>query len=119
MHDDASRGDVGSPNDSSHRSPDLAPTGPLDVSSGRVPDGKRHVFDNPRNVRFVIWALVASCVFLFVLDFTFAKHGTHYWVEHGIPNFYGLYGFVGCVVLVLVAKAMRLVVMREEDYYDR
>ena len=102
-----------------HGESSAPPAGPLEVSAGRTPDGKRHVFDNPRNVKRVIWALVASCLLLFVIDLTFTKHATHYWVEGGIPNFYGIYGFVGCVVLVLTAKAMRLVVKREEDYYDR
>ena len=34
-------------------------------------------------------------------------------------GFYGLYGFVACVALVLAAKLLRRVVMRREDYYDR
>jgi hypothetical protein len=34
-------------------------------------------------------------------------------------NFYGLYGFVACIALVLAAKLLRRVVMRREDYYDR
>ena len=35
-----------------------------------------------------------------------------------IPGFYGWYGFVGCVVLVLSAKLLRTVVMRDEWYYN-
>ena len=35
-----------------------------------------------------------------------------------IPGFYAFYGFIGCVVLVLLATAMRKVLMRDEDYYD-
>lgn len=34
-------------------------------------------------------------------------------------GFYGLYGFVACVALVLIAKLLRRGVMRPEDYYDR
>ena len=34
-------------------------------------------------------------------------------------GFYGLYGFFACVILVLVAKRLRTVLMRDEDYYDR
>jgi hypothetical protein len=33
-------------------------------------------------------------------------------------GFYAIYGFVACVILVLVAKEMRKLVMRDEDYYD-
>lgn len=32
---------------------------------------------------------------------------------------YGVYGFVGCVVLVLLGRLLRRLVMRREDYYGR
>jgi hypothetical protein len=34
-------------------------------------------------------------------------------------GFYGWFGFVACVALVLIAKQLRRIVMRPEDYYDR
>ena len=40
----------------------------------------------------------------------------HSWER--VVAFYPLYGFVGIVVLVLIAKLMRRVLMRPEDYYD-
>lgn len=61
-------------------------------------------------VFFVISAL------LFLVDF-FIDRKIHQPAER-IPGFYALYGFVGCVVLVLAAKELRKVVMRPEDYYD-
>ena len=39
-------------------------------------------------------------------------------VEHWF-GFHGLFGFVACVGLVLTAKALRRILMRPEDYYDR
>ena len=33
-------------------------------------------------------------------------------------GFYAGYGFVACVLLVLIAKEMRKLLMRREDYYD-
>ena len=33
-------------------------------------------------------------------------------------GFYAVYGFVACVLLVLLAKEMRKVLIRKEDYYD-
>jgi hypothetical protein len=36
-----------------------------------------------------------------------------------VYGFYAIYGFVACVVLVVVATAMRRLVMRAEDYYER
>jgi hypothetical protein len=37
----------------------------------------------------------------------------------GTFGFYAAYGFFACVVLVLMAKVLRLVLKRPEDYYDR
>ena len=37
----------------------------------------------------------------------------------GLWGFYAIYGFVACVILVLLAKEMRKLLMRDEDYYDR
>jgi hypothetical protein len=41
---------------------------------------------------------------------------SHSW--ENLPAFYAVYGFVACVLLVLIAKEMRKVIMRKEDYYD-
>jgi hypothetical protein len=49
---------------------------------------KQHLFDNPRNVS---------------------------WLLRG---FYALFGFVACVTLVLIAKQMRKILKRKADYYD-
>jgi membrane protein YdbS with pleckstrin-like domain len=77
---------------------------------------KTHLFDNPGNVRRVLWALVAICGLLFVADFIYHRHIVHPWEE--LRGFYAIYGFVACVVLVLVAKQMRKLLMRGEDYYE-
>lgn len=78
-------------------------------------DRKQHVFDNPRNVRLVIRALVTACILLVGLDFVLHRHVAHPWEE--VFAFYAIYGFVACVLLVLLAKEMRKLVMRNERYY--
>ena len=45
------------------------------------------------------------------------RHAERGW--EGWPGFYPMYGFVACVALVLVAKQLRKILMRDEDYYDR
>lgn len=55
------------------------------------------------------------CLVIALADLVLHKHGDHWWNFFG---FHSLYGFVACAVLVLVAKAMRRVIMRDEDYYD-
>ena len=78
---------------------------------------KVHIFDKPQNVRRVLWALVAMCIATIGADFVYHRHIVHPW--EGVWGFYAFYGFVACVVLVLVAKEMRKLLMRAEDYYNR
>ena len=79
-------------------------------------DEKAHIFDKPRNVRRVLRTLYAVCAVLFVTDFIYHRHDYASW--EGWYGFYSIYGFVACVLLVLIAKEMRKVIMRREDYYD-
>ena len=78
--------------------------------------GGKHIFDKPRNVKLVIYALYAVCGLSFVADFIIHRHVEHPW--EGLFGFYSLYGFVGIVVLVLLSKELRKVILRREDYYD-
>lgn len=78
--------------------------------------GGAYWLDDPRNVDRVVYAVYAACGLLFVLDVLTHKHGP-FAIEH-MFGFYGIYGFVACVGLVLAAKAMRRVLMRPEDYYE-
>lgn len=71
--------------------------------------------DTPKSANVIFWALAGLCVVLFLLDFTYEKHG-HFEVEH-IPGFYGIYGFVMFTGLILVAKALRVLIRRPEDFY--
>jgi hypothetical protein len=77
---------------------------------------RRHVFDKPENVRRVIRTLYVLSGLTLLLDFVVGRHVDHPW--EALWGFYCLYGFVACVLLVLVAREMRKVLMRREDYYD-
>jgi len=77
---------------------------------------KKYLFDNPNNVKRLLHILYACCVILVVLDFVIHRHTTHDW--ENLWAFYPIYGFIGCVVLVIVATWMRTFLMRSEDYYD-
>ena len=79
-------------------------------------DPKRYLFDNPRNVRWVLCALYAACFVVFVADAFVERHVDHPWER--LFGFYGIYGFVACVLLVLLAKELRKLLMRKETYYD-
>ena len=78
---------------------------------------KKHVFGNPRNVKRLLRVIYVICAALVGLDFVFQRHVFHAW--EALPGFYAIYGFIGCALLVLIAKKMRKPLMRKEDYYDR
>ena len=105
--------------------PDVTP-GTSDAAEGS-PE-KKHLFDDRKNVKRVIAVLFLCCAVIFLADavFFFENVGhKHLSFEDGaFPiegwfGFYGVYGFVACVLLVLAAKQMRKVLMREADYYGR
>lgn len=80
-------------------------------------DNKKDFFDKPENVTLILRVFYAGCALLVILDFIVDRY-----TYHPLENmwaFYPVYGFVGCVVLVVVAKWMRLFLMRDEDYYDK
>ena len=96
---------------------------------GRAEGERKYWLDEPRHVNCVCYALYIICVLLALLDFTwlgfhfYHKH-IHFEFENPRWNFedwfgfFGLFGFVACVGLVLTAQQMRKVLRREEDYYE-
>ena len=74
-------------------------------------------FDKHNNVKWILRIFYAICVLLVALDFVVHRHIYLYFEK--IPTFYALYGFVACVVLVVIAKQMRHLIMRDEEYYDK
>jgi hypothetical protein len=66
---------------------------------------KRHLFDNPRNVKRAIYALYAVCGLSLIGDFIVQRHADHPW--EAIFGFYSVYGFGACVLLVLISSSAR------------
>lgn len=73
-------------------------------------------FDKPENISKMLKVFYVICVLLVVADLIVHRHIYHSW--ENIPAFYAIYGFVGCSILVFIAKWMRTFLMRSEDYYD-
>jgi hypothetical protein len=78
---------------------------------------KRYWLDKRRNVDRLVHAFYVICAFLIVVDVFVPKHGP-FAIEH-VFGFYGLFGFLACVALVLIAKQLRRILIRPENYYDR
>jgi len=75
--------------------------------------------DDPKHVTLIVRGVYTVCALLAVAGFFLIDTLHMHFAWEKWPAFYGVYGFVGCVFLVLVAKLMRKVIMRDEDYYDR
>ncbi|MDA9639703.1 hypothetical protein N9E91_04920 [Alphaproteobacteria bacterium] len=60
--------------------------------------------------------LLAIAVVLVVLEFIVHRHGEV--ALEDIPLFPAIYGFLAFVLIVYAGRALRLVIMRREDFYD-
>lgn len=77
---------------------------------------KKYWLDDRRNVDKVFWGLCWACALLMLPDFFIHKHANFSW--EAWLGFYGIYGFLSCFGLVLVAKQIRKILKRREKYYD-
>ena len=85
-------------------------------ATGKQPE-KTYWLDDKRNVSKVFWALVTVCAMLFMAD-AFIDRKTNFDFQKFF-GFFGLFGFGLSCLLVLTAKELRKILMRDEDYYDR
>lgn len=74
------------------------------------------LFDNPRNVKRFLLAFYGCLALLLLVDPFIHKHGDFEW--ENMPAFFAAYGFISCVLLILIARILRRWVKRDENYYD-
>jgi hypothetical protein len=43
----------------------------------------------------------------------------HHYSFQYLPEFFAVFGFVGCMLLILIAKGMGFFISRDENYYDK
>lgn len=66
----------------------------------------------------VCLGVLALLVVLDALPFIVDKHHAHTKAEH-LPGFWSIFGFLACVLIVVVSKAYgKAGIMTREDYYD-
>ena len=83
----------------------------------KTQNSKSYLFDKPRNVKILLRCFYASLLLLLIIELFLHKHPHFVW--EAWPEFYAVYGFVACVVLVVAAKyILRPLVKRRENYYD-
>ena len=78
---------------------------------------RRRWLDDPGNVTRLYRSLWVVGIVLVLLDAVVHRHEELAFAA--TPAFYATYGFFACVLLVLAAKALRRVLKRPEDYYER
>lgn len=87
------------------------------MSQTNKQDDKPGIFDNPRNVKRLLVTFFTLTGLILLVDVVYHKHAIFPW--EGYFGFYAVYGFVACVILVIISKyILRPLVMRKEDYYD-
>lgn len=70
---------------------------------------------NTKTLKRVAWAILALVV---VIDFFLPRHHPHFFWDL-IPGFSAVFGFIACVLIIVVSKAFgHYWVARSEDYYD-
>ena len=78
---------------------------------------RRRWLDDPGNVTRLYRGLWGIGIVLVLLDAIVHRH--EQLTIAAVPVFYAAYGFFACVLLVLAAKALRRILKRPENYYER
>ena len=59
-----------------------------------------------------------ALIILIVVDFIIPRHEIHFFGDK-IPGFWSLFGFIACVLIIIVSKWIgHLGLMKDENYYD-
>jgi hypothetical protein len=74
--------------------------------------------DKPEVVKRLFLAIYVVAGLLIVAELILGKESEHPHPWEWPPLFYAAYGFISFWFLVLVAKPMRNLLIRSEDYYD-
>ena len=74
-------------------------------------------FERPKNINLLIWCLVGVCAVLVLADLVYPNDHPHFNVEKFF-GFQAWFGFAAFVGVVFIGRFLRLIVKREEDYYD-
>ncbi len=76
-----------------------------------------------RNVSLLIILLIVACIGTLVAELIFCPffdehHPAHFDIEN-IFGYQAAIGFIAFVAVVFLGRFLRLIIRREEDYYDR
>jgi len=69
----------------------------------------------------LFWRLYFVCLTVsLILDFVWLYlHAFHYHFPFQyLPQFFAILGLIGCMLLILIAKALGIIIVVDEDYYQ-
>ena len=59
-----------------------------------------------------------ALILIIVTDFFIPRHEIHF-IGDQIPGFWSLFGFVACIIIILISKWIgHLGIMQDENYYN-
>lgn len=77
---------------------------------------KKGPLGDTRRQRMMMRLLILCCAVVLAADLVVHRHVVD--PLESLFGFYAFFAFLSCVVLVLLAKEVRKVLMRREDYHD-
>lgn len=78
---------------------------------------KKYLFDKPENIKKLKIIFYIALAITVISDFFVVRKYVHFPWDH-VPGFYALFGFVACVFIIILAKAIGLIIVKKEGYYD-
>jgi drug/metabolite transporter (DMT)-like permease len=71
-------------------------------------------------LKIVIWCCYGLLAAIALVGIAVDKHHAHTWMEKNIPGFWALFGFLACVIIIIMSKWFgHAGIMTREDYYDK
>lgn len=75
-------------------------------------------FDKPKNIKNLKIIFYIALAITVISDFFVVRKYVHFPWEN-VPGFYALFGFVACVLIIVLAKTLGYKwLMKKENYYD-
>lgn len=77
---------------------------------------KKHWLDDEANIKKLWRGFIVVLVLTAAGDV--AVHHHKYFGPDGWPGFYSVYGFITCMGMILIAKALKYILHRVDTHYD-
>jgi hypothetical protein len=94
----------------------------MNQSTHETPENSHDKSWFERNVNLIIVALVIACIGSVVAQATMTMfddhHPPHFPEYENFLGFQAIFGFVAFITVVAIGSVLRLIIKREEDYYD-